>query len=222
MNALNQEYQNQQQRASTEQQQRFNQQQQIGDINQLAPGGRQPGFGPLGVGVHSPVNQVPDRDFGSANRVFDRGYIVNDLRQQGFAADDWRVVNQNGRWWFWTPDNSWLYYNNDGWVAYRGNLSTMEMAARRNVTVPAGYPAEDWRLVEHDGRWWFWTPDRTWMYFNEGRWNDYPVGDNVAVRGKSDTHYGVGYRGNSDRVVAIGRRGNASAKCIRRIHRPTL
>jgi hypothetical protein len=204
VNALNQEYQNQQQRGLSTQQQRFDQQ-QTNDINQLAPNGRQPGLAPLGVGIHSPVNPVPDRNFGGSAPVYDRGFIVNDLRQQGFAAEDWRVVNQNGRWWFWSPDNFWLYYNDgsnnngnkNGWVAYRGNSRSQDSGspARRNVSLPAGYPTEDWRLVQHDGRWWFWTPEQTWMYFNGGRWNDYSVDTNAD----GGSRYSVGYRGDNYR-----------------------
>jgi hypothetical protein len=199
VNALNQEYQNQQQHRLSTQRQRLDQQ-QTSDINQLAPNGGQPGLAPLGVGVHSPVDSVPDRNLSGSAPVFDRGFIVNDLRQQGFATEDWRVVNQNGRWWFWSPDNSWLYYNGGsnngnkrGWVAYRGSsrLQDSGSPARGSVSLPAGYPAEDWRLVQHEGRWWFWTPEQTWMYFNGGRWNDYSVGNADGA-----SRYSVGYRGD--------------------------
>lgn len=34
------------------------------------------------------------------------------------TANDWRMVQHNGRWWYWTPNNSWLYRNGDRWTAY--------------------------------------------------------------------------------------------------------
>lgn len=34
------------------------------------------------------------------------------------TANDWRMVMHNGRWWYWTPNNSWLYRSGDRWKAY--------------------------------------------------------------------------------------------------------
>lgn len=36
----------------------------------------------------------------------------------GVAQHDWRMVQHNGRWWYWTPNNSWLYRRGDQWMAY--------------------------------------------------------------------------------------------------------
>jgi hypothetical protein len=27
------------------------------------------------------------------------------------ATNNGRMVNQNGQWWYWTPDNNWMQYN---------------------------------------------------------------------------------------------------------------
>jgi len=32
---------------------------------------------------------------------------------------------------------------------------------------------EDWRFVQHNGTWWFWTPDSRWLYFQGGQWIPY-------------------------------------------------
>jgi hypothetical protein len=63
---------------------------------------------------------------------------------------------------------------------------------------PAGYPADDWRLVFHNGRWWFWTPRESWLYFDRGRWSDFRGGP-VARRERFDGRYGVGFRGDNER-----------------------
>ena len=32
--------------------------------------------------------------------------------------DPWRYRLENGRWWYWTPQNQWMWYGDNGWVAY--------------------------------------------------------------------------------------------------------
>lgn len=34
------------------------------------------------------------------------------------GANNWRMVNQNGQWWYWTTGNNWLYYNGTSWLHY--------------------------------------------------------------------------------------------------------
>lgn len=53
----------------------------------------------------------------------------------GAAAVDnnWRMVNHNGRWWYWTPDNAWLYRNGNGWMAYKGRGTARRNLAERNL-----------------------------------------------------------------------------------------
>jgi hypothetical protein len=33
-------------------------------------------------------------------------------------ANNWRTVNQNGQWWYWTPGNYWMYYSGNTWSRY--------------------------------------------------------------------------------------------------------
>ena len=71
-------------------------------------------------------------------------------------------------------------------------------SSRRNVTLPVGYPADAWRLVLHDGRWWFWTPNRTWLYLSGGQWIDWSrEAERLARQQGWDKPYGVGYRGGA-------------------------
>jgi len=35
------------------------------------------------------------------------------------SADSWRYRSDNGRWWYWTPQNRWMWYGDNGqWVDY--------------------------------------------------------------------------------------------------------
>jgi len=34
----------------------------------------------------------------------------------------WRVVNQNGQWWYWTPSNFWMYYRAGAWQRYNPDI----------------------------------------------------------------------------------------------------
>ncbi len=133
-----------------------------------------------------------------SGRVVDRQSAAADLRRLGLATEDWRIVNQNGRWWFWTPNKSWMYFDNGSWRDYRANNLGLAISGdRRTVTFPPGYAPEDWRLVFHANRWWFWTPNESWMYFDHGRWNDYRASGPVVTRGQAENQYRVGYRGTN-------------------------
>jgi hypothetical protein len=126
-----------------------------------------------------------------------RDLLLNDLLVNGYPADEWRVLQQDGRWWYYTPQESWLVYDNQqSWTAYRPQVETSApVIARPTVVFPSGYPREDWRLVFHQGRWWFWTPDATWLYQERGRWVDYnQVREDVARAATLDRRR-VGYRG---------------------------
>jgi hypothetical protein len=110
-------------------------------------------------------------------------------------------VNQQGRWWYWGPDNSWLYYDSGNWTPYQGSQNSSDRQAdQRGVNFPSGYAAEDWRLVRHNDRWWFWTPNESWMYFRDNRWNDYRATGQARTTGQTERgeQYGVGYRGGDD------------------------
>jgi hypothetical protein len=50
------------------------------------------------------------------------------------------------------------------YIFYWGSLA--------NIT-PKGHPENEWRYRLYDGRWWYWTTDETWSYFNGDIWVPY-------------------------------------------------
>ena len=212
LNSLNQEYQNQQQRELSRDQQRAGQQNSLDGANQGAnqfDPSRGVGRGPVFQGDPAlndrGVNQPGLRRRAApayrgprlrGNQPVERGLVIEDLRQLGQPFDDWRVVNHQGRWWYYTPDKAWMYYGDNGWQRHRAdNFHREGVGTRRDVSFPVGYPTDDWRLVFHGGRWWFWTPNQTWLYHRNDRWNDFRPRGPVAGHTESAERYGVGYRG---------------------------
>ena len=61
----------------------------------------------------------PNVEFRAAN-----GQVIQSLTGKAAAntiangANNWRMVNQNGQWWYWTTGNNWLYYNGTTWMRY--------------------------------------------------------------------------------------------------------
>lgn len=37
---------------------------------------------------------------------------------------------------------------------------------------PSSAPGETWRLVRHNGAWWYWLPSKRWVAWNQVRWVD--------------------------------------------------
>jgi len=100
---------------------------------------------------------------------------------RNYPSDDWRMVNNGGRWWFWTPNETWLYYDNGNWVDYQPGVVTQSSVA--SVGFPPGYPQDNWRLVFHNDRWWFYSPERTWMVYDGGSWTNFGNRQTVGFRG---------------------------------------
>jgi hypothetical protein len=191
------------------------------DIQRRSPAVSTPGFQPQPQGVQQPPFDANAQPTGGPNfrgnpgvnrppvlsrqRPFvrtwanqrQRDLLLNDLLANGFPADEWRVLQQDGRWWYYTPEDSWLVYDNQQrWTAYRPQVETSAPEiARPTVVFPTGYPREDWRLVFHQGRWWFWTPDATWLFQERGRWVDYNQAREDIARAALDRRR-VGFRGD--------------------------
>jgi hypothetical protein len=188
LNAQNQDFQNQQQRELLRDQQRLGTQQGEMNLlgpNQLGPSSRLQSDRTFrrGVGIGAPVNWQ---------------FLLDELWRHGLRAEGWRVVNDRGRWWYWTPEESWMYYNYGSWVAYPGDgLYGGIVVDRREVSFPPGYPPDQWRLVYHNGRWWFWAPNRTWLYLSGDNWiRWWGHRENVAGARRAMERQSVGYRGN--------------------------
>jgi hypothetical protein len=39
------------------------------------------------------------------------------------SLSNWRLVNQKGQWWYWSPGNYWMYYRSGAWQRYNPDLS---------------------------------------------------------------------------------------------------
>jgi hypothetical protein len=101
-----------------------------------------------------------------AFRFDDRPEFRIGLQRRNFPLDDWRIVFNNGRYWFWTPHQTWVYYDNGNWVDFRPGI----YIGRNEVLFPPGYPQDDWRIVTHRGRRWYYAPDNVWLYYDNGNW----------------------------------------------------
>jgi len=135
----------------------------------------------------------------SRAREGERAVIINDLRSRGLAVEDWRVVRHEGRWWLWTPEETWLIYDDEAgdWITFQlGVDERRRFVDRRPVVVyPPGYPRDEWRLVFHNGRWWFWAPNERWLYFDRGRWVALSEQAHALARERQLQREQVGYRG---------------------------
>lgn len=50
---------------------------------------------------------------------------LSDAHPKGRPENDWRYRLRNGRWWFWTVDDNWSYFNGDTWVPYSAAAEEM-------------------------------------------------------------------------------------------------
>lgn len=41
----------------------------------------------------------------------------------------WRYKYHNGRWWYWLPSNSWVFYQNQRWIPYNADVRSQFSAA---------------------------------------------------------------------------------------------
>jgi hypothetical protein len=55
----------------------------------------------------------------------------------------------------------------------------------------------DWRMVQHNGRWWFWTPYERWLYYHNNNWVPYAPRQPITQRGEFQQRQRVGYRGDT-------------------------
>lgn len=58
---------------------------------------------------------------------------------------------------------------------------TAAVDSAANVGPTSGRPENRWRYRFFEGRWWYWTADNQWSFFNGNRWAPYrPAGDYVS------------------------------------------
>jgi hypothetical protein len=84
---------------------------------------------PNGVAAQGAAAVQPGVNAGGVpNTIQTAPLSVNANLQAGAAAninngaarpDQWRYTLDNGRWWYWTPENSWMYYDGSQWTNYQ-------------------------------------------------------------------------------------------------------
>jgi hypothetical protein len=89
--------------------------------------------------------------------------------------DGWRYRHEHDSWWYWSPKNHWMYYENGKWSDYGEDDSSAEIPVQSD-------PNYYW----HHGHWWY-LRDNHWSYFDNGRWGDGPAGMEPPRR---DEHHG--------------------------------
>ncbi len=98
-------------------------------------------------------------------------------------------------------------------MAPRASAQAVDAAVRADVAVANATTAavnvnNNWRYRRHNGRWWYYTPQRSWMVWDGGAWNPYQSGSNFyvgrgyngyyggpAYYGRANGYYGPGYNG---------------------------
>ncbi len=101
--------------------------------------------------------------------------------------DEWRYRYEHGGWWYWSPENHWLFYENGSWAQYSGGDASV------NVNVQATAPvASDPNYSWYNNQWWYWKADH-WMLWDHERWHDADPGKGPPRREpehKSEPHKG--------------------------------
>lgn len=177
--------------------QRANQQQRSNELKHLDSGYMSRNESSQENALDNPRLQNDSTTPKRPRQEIDRNSVVDLLRKVGRRIDDWRVVEHNGRWWYWTPEQSWMYFNDGNWLPFRQGIGD-RVFSKTEVVFPPGYPTEDWRLVNYSGRWWYWTPGETWLYLNGDRWNPYRVRSTALRQNRLRQRYRTGYRGSLD------------------------
>jgi hypothetical protein len=62
------------------------------------------------------------------------------------------------------------------------SLNSAPDRAAATTTVTTGRPENRWRYRFFRGRWWYWTPDNRWSYFNGSRWTPYRSSDRFMAQ----------------------------------------
>ncbi len=161
--------------------------------------------GPINVGAGANVG--PRTDVGAGANVGGPGARAEGRLDTGNnvgtdRGEQWRFRMNNGRWWYWSPENRWSYYDNGNWTEFQGgqgytaNYAPDTSGGTGDCTTPAGgYGALpnadqngyvtglDPRYRFDNGQWYYQT-DNGWLAYNDGQWIE-PRGPlpNFIVRG---------------------------------------
>lgn len=77
----------------------------------------------LAVPVYSAAQDVPNSRLMPGNDAPAGPHIFywgepSQIAPHGRSQNAWRYRLFNGRWWYWTTDDSWSFFNGDTWVPY--------------------------------------------------------------------------------------------------------
>jgi hypothetical protein len=157
-------------------------------------GGAGPGAnvgGPINVGAGANVG--PRTDVGAGANVGGPGARAEGRLDTGNNAgtdrgEGWRFRMNNGRWWYWSPENRWSYYDNGNWTEFQGgqgytaNYAPDTSGGTGDCTTPAGgygaMPNADQNgyvtgLDPHyrfDNGQWYYQTDNGWLAYTDGQW----------------------------------------------------
>ncbi len=145
--------------------------------------------------------------------------VANEPAANAPAAEGnkWRFKQQDGRWWYWLPSNRWIYWQNGNWVldaAATDRSPVTDAPASPPVQLApddgrAKDPANAWRFKQHDGRWWYYMPDQTWVVYSNTKnaWVKYDpatFAQEFPAPAPSSYAYRGGYRPRSSVNLYLG------------------
>jgi|GEM_PF-6907883 len=73
---------------------------------------------------------------------------------------------------------------------------------------PATQSDNQWRFKYYNGRWWYWMPDETWVYWQDGRWLHYDPSSFTPAATQPQLAASTPARGNSGYRTFSRGRGN--------------
>ncbi|MGO8748529.1 MAG: hypothetical protein ACLQNE_21345 [Thermoguttaceae bacterium] len=80
-------------------------------------------------------------------------------------------------------------------IAVIAALMLLTTALRAEGTVASTTNGPDWHYVWHDGHWWYWMPEKTWMVWTGSAWTPYRQFSNCGQErsGRSAVPYSTSY-----------------------------
>jgi hypothetical protein len=79
----------------------------------------------------------------------------------------------------------------------------LPLQARAGATLSDADRARDarWRFAQHNGEWWYYSPENSWMYHRDGQWNAFAQ-DSFQANPAFGGQYASGYRGVEGQAYA--------------------
>ena len=68
-------------------------------------------------------------------------------------------------------------------------------AARQENRIEGRQAVRDWRMVNHQNRWWYYHPNNTWSYYHQNRWVPWTAPATAATANPGTVRVQSGYRG---------------------------